>query len=216
MTDYLGDGHYKHKKQTGGRGQYGEVYLRVDPLRHGEEEWFLDEIVGGTIPNNFKPAVQKGVVEGMLAGSVAGYPVQGVKVHMYDGSFHDVDSSEIAFKIAALRAFRDAMSKARPVLLEPVMTVKVSIPEHFMGTINGDLTHRRGRVMGLEPEGTLQCITAEVPLAEMFKYAAELRSMTGGQGSFDMFFNRYDVVPANVAQKIIAEAAKHRKADEEE
>ena len=212
----LGDGHYKHKKQTGGRGQYGKVYLRVDPKRPGEEEWFLDEIVGGTIPNNFKPAVQKGVVEGMLAGSVAGYPVQNVKVHMYDGSYHDVDSSEIAFKIAALRAFRDAMSKAHPVLLEPIMTVKVTIPEQFMGTINGDLTHRRGHVLGLEAEGTMQTITAEAPLAEMFKYAAELRSMTGGQGSFDMFFARYAVVPPLVAQKIIAEAAKHRKTDEEE
>jgi len=212
----LGDGHYKHKKQTGGRGQYGEVYLRVDPKRPGEEEWFLDEVVGGTIPNNFKPAVQKGVVEGMLAGSVAGFPVQNVKVHMYDGSYHDVDSSEIAFKIAALRAFRDAMSKAHPVLLEPIMTVKVTIPEHFMGSINGDLTHRRGRVHGLEVESGMQTITAEVPLAEMFKYAAELRSMTGGQGAFDMFFAHYEVVPANVAQKIIAEAAKHRKADVEE
>jgi len=212
----LGDGHYKHKKQTGGRGQYGEVYLRVDPMRPGEEAWFLDEIVGGSIPNNFKPAVQKGAVEGMLGGSLAGYPVQGVKVHMYDGSFHDVDSSEIAFKIAAMRAFRDAMSKAHPVLLEPIMSVKVTIPEHFMGTINGDLTHRRGHVLGIEPDEHMQTITAEAPLAELFKYAAELRSMTGGQGSFDMSFVRYDVVPANVAQKIIAEAAKHRKADDEE
>ena len=212
----LGDGHYKHKKQTGGRGQYGEVYLRVDPLREGEKEWFLDEIVGGTIPNNFKPAVQKGAAEGLLAGAVAGYPVQNVKVHMYDGSYHDVDSSEIAFKIAALRAFRDAMSKARPVLLEPIMTVKITIPEQFMGTINGDLTHRRGHVLGLEVEGSMQIITAEAPLAEMFKYAAELRSMTGGQGSFDMFFTRYSVVPPMVAQKIIAEAAKHRKTDEDE
>jgi elongation factor G len=212
----LGDGHYKHKKQTGGHGQYGEVYLRVDPRREGEEAWFLDEIVGGTIPNNFKPAVQKGVVEAMLAGSVAGYPVQNVKVHMCDGSYHDVDSSEIAFKIAARRAFRDAMAKAHPVLLEPIMTVKVVIPEHFMGTINGDLTHRRGRVIGIEVEEGMQTITAEVPLAEMFKYAAELRSMTGGQGSFDLFPARYEIVPSNVAQKIIAEAAKHRKADHDE
>ncbi len=212
----LGDGHYKHKKQTGGRGQYGEVFMRVDPKRPDEEEWFLDEVVGGTIPNNFKPAVQKGVVEAMLAGSLAGYPVQNVKVHMYDGSYHDVDSSEIAFKIAALRAFRDAMSKAHPVLLEPIMTIKVTIPEHFMGTINGDLTHRRGHVLGLETDGGMQTITAEAPLAEMFKYAAELRSMTGGQGSFDMFFARYAVVPPAVAQKIIAEAAKHRKHEDEE
>ena len=212
----LGEGHYKHKKQTGGRGQFGEVYLRVDPLHAGEKEWFLDEVVGGTIPNNFKPAVHKGVVEGMLAGSVAGYPVQGVKVHMYDGSYHDVDSSEIAFKIAAMRAFRDAMSKAHPVLLEPIMTIKVSVPEHYMGTINGDLTHKRGHVLGLEPEHDMQVITAEAPLSELFKYAAELRSMTGGQGSFDMTFARYAVVPANVAQKVIAEAAKHRKVEEEE
>lgn len=212
----LGDGHYKHKKQTGGRGQFGEVYLRVDPKRHGEEEWFFDEVVGGTIPNNFKPAVHKGVVEGMLTGSVAGYPVQDVKVHMYDGSYHDVDSSEIAFKIAGSRAFRDAMSKAHPVLLEPIMTIKVTIPEHFMGTINGDLTHKRGRVLGLEVEGSTQIITAEAPLSELFKYAAELRSLTGGQGSFDMNFTRYDVVPSNVAQKIILEAAKHHKVDEEE
>jgi elongation factor G len=212
----LGDGHYRHKKQTGGRGQFGEVYLRVDPKRAGEEEWFLDEIVGGTIPNNFKPAVHKGVVEGMLAGSVAGYPVQDVKVHMYDGSYHDVDSSEIAFKIAGSRAFRDAMSKAHPVLLEPIMTIRVTIPEHFMGAINGDLTHKRGRVLGLEVDGNTQIITAEAPLSELFKYAAELRSLTGGQGSFDMTFTRYDIVPSNVAQKIIAEAAKHHKADEEE
>ena len=212
----LGDGHYKHKKQTGGHGQYGEVYLRVDPRREGEEEWFLDEIVGGTIPNNFKPAVHKGVVEAMLAGSLAGYPVQNVKVHLYDGSYHDVDSSEIAFKIAARRAFRDAMSKAHPVLLEPIMTVKVVIPEHFMGTINGDLTHRRGRVLGIEVAEGQQTITAEVPLAEMFKYAAELRSMTGGQGSFDLCPARYEVVPSNVAQKVITEAAKHRKTEHEE
>jgi elongation factor G len=212
----LGDGHYKHKKQTGGRGQYGEVYLRVDPKRHDEKEWFFDEIVGGTIPNNFKPAVQKGVLEGMQAGAVAGYPVQDVKVHMYDGSYHDVDSSEIAFKIAAMRAFRDAMSKARPVLLEPIMTIKITAPEHFLGAINGDLTHRRGHVLGIEPDGAMQVITAEAPLAEIFKYAAELRSMTGGQGSFEMAFARYDVVPAMVAQKVIAEAAKHRKVEEEE
>ena len=212
----LGEGHYRHKKQTGGRGQFGEVYLRVDPLLPGEEEWFLDEIVGGSIPNNFKPAVQKGVVEGMLAGSVAGYPVQNVKVHMYDGSFHDVDSSEIAFKIAGSRALRDAMSKARPVLLEPIMNVQITIPEQFLGAVNGDLTHKRGRVLGLEVNGGDQIITAEAPLAELFKYAAELRSITGGQGAFDMTFARYDVVPSNVAQKVVAEASKNAKADDEE
>ena len=212
----LGEGHYRHKKQSGGRGQFGEVYLRVEPRRPDEEEWFLDETVGGSIPGNFMPAVQKGVVEGMLAGSVAGYPVQNIKVHIYDGSYHDVDSSEIAFKIAGSRALREGMSKAKPVLLEPVMRLKITIPEAFMGAISGDMPHKRGRVLGMEAEEGIQIIAAEAPLAELFKYAAELRSITGGQGSFTMDFDRYDIVPSNVAQKIIAEAAKHRKDDEED
>lgn len=212
----LGEGHYRHKKQSGGRGQFGEVYLRVEPRRPDEEEWFLDETVGGSIPGNFMPAVQKGVVEGMLAGSVAGYPVQNIKVHIYDGSYHDVDSSEIAFKIAGSRALREGMSKAKPVLLEPVMRLKITIPEAFMGAISGDMPHKRGRVLGMEAEEGIQIIAAEAPLAELFKYAAELRSITGGQGSFTMDFDRYDIVPSNVAQKIIAEAAKHRKEDEED
>jgi len=212
----LGEGHYRHKKQSGGRGQFGEVYLRVEPRRPDEEEWFLDETVGGSIPGNFMPAVQKGVVEGMLAGSVAGYPVQNIKVHIYDGSYHDVDSSEIAFKIAGSRALREGMSKAKPVLLEPVMRLKITIPEAFMGAISGDMPHKRGRVLGMEAEEGIQIIAAEAPLAELFKYAAELRSITGGQGSFTMDFDRYDIVPSNVAQKIIAEAAKHRKDDEDD
>jgi len=207
----LGDGHYRHKKQSGGRGQFGEVYLRVEPKRSDEEEWFLNEVVGGAIPGNFMPAVQKGVVEGMLAGSVAGFPVQNIKVHIYDGSYHDVDSSEIAFKIAGSRALREGMAKARPVLLEPIMRLKITIPEAFMGAISGDMPHKRGRVLGMEAEEGVQVITAEAPLAELFKYAAELRSITAGQGSFTMDFDRYDIVPSNVAQKIIAEAAKNRK-----
>ena len=211
-----GDGHYRHKKQSGGRGQFGEVYLRVEPLPEGDTEWFLDEIVGGAIPGNFLPAIQKGLNEAMLAGPVAGFPVQNVKVHVYDGSYHDVDSSEVAFKIAGSRAFREGMMKARPVLLEPIMTLKISIPESFMGAISGDMPHKRGRVLGMEAdEEGVQVITAEAPLAELFKYSAELRSLTGGQGSFTMEFARYDVVPANVAQKIIAAAEKNR-TDEEE
>ncbi len=202
----MGEGHYKHKKQSGGRGQYGDVYLRVDPLPDGEEEWFVDAIVGGVIPNNFIPAVQKGVLEGMQKGAVAGYPVTGVRVAVYDGSYHDVDSSEIAFKIASSRAFREAMSKAKAVLLEPIMKVRVSIPDQFMGDINGDLNHKRGRILGLEMDAGYQVITAEVPQAEMFRYTAELRSITGGQGAFEMEFARYDIVPANVAQKVIAES----------
>lgn len=207
----LGEGHYRHKKQSGGRGQFGEVYLRVEPLIEGEDEWFLNKIVGGAIPGNFIPAVHKGVVEGMLAGSVAGYPVQNIKVQVYDGSYHDVDSSEIAFKIAGARALREGMSKAKPVLLEPIMSLKITIPEAFMGAISGDMPHKRGRVLGMDVSEGVQVIAAEAPLAELFKYAAELRSITGGQGSFTMDFDRYDIVPSNVAQKIIAEAAKNRK-----
>jgi elongation factor G len=210
-----GDGHYKHKKQSGGRGQYGEVYLRVEPLPAGDPEWFEDAVVGGVIPGNFIPAVQKGVVEGMTRGCVAGYPVVHVKSSVYDGSYHEVDSSEISFKIAGGRAFKDAMSKARPVLLEPIMTVKVMIPDQFMGDVNGDLSHRRGRIVGMDAADGLQVITAEVPQAELFRYCAELRSMTGGRGSFDMAFNRYDVVPSNVAQKIVAETQKVKEEEEE-
>ena len=199
-----GQGHYKHKKQSGGRGQYGEVYLRVEPLPEGEEEWFVNAVVGGVIPHNFLPAVQKGLVEGMDKGALGGFPVQRVKLTVYDGSYHDVDSSEVAFKIASSRAMREAMLDARPVLLEPVMTVHITIPDSKLGDINGDLNHKRGRIMGMEAEDGLQVLTAEVPQAELFRYAAELRSMTGGQGSFEMEFARYDVVPQNVAQKVLA------------
>ncbi len=209
-----GEGHYKHKKQTGGRGQYGEVYLRVERMPEGETEWFEDAVVGGVIPGNFMPAIQKGLLEGMLRGSVAGYPVTGVKTTVYDGSYHDVDSSEIAFKIAASRAFRDGMSKAKPVLLEPIMEVKVEIPDHYMGDVTGDLNHRRGRILGMSVEDGMQVMTAEVPMAELFMYSAELRSMTGGRGSFSMTFSRYEAVPGNVAQKIIASAEKVKEEEE--
>jgi elongation factor G len=212
----LGQGHYKHKKQSGGRGQYGEVYLKIQSKKPDDEEWFADAVVGGVIPHNFIPAVEKGVAEGMVSGSIAGYPVQNVKVSVYDGSYHDVDSSEIAFKIAAARAFKEAMAAAKPVLLEPIMKVRVIIPDHFMGDINGDLNHRRGRILGMEVEDGMQCVVAEVPQAELFRYPAELRSMTGGQGTFEMEFSRYDVVPSNVAQKVIAAAAANKKKEDEE
>ena len=212
-----GEGHYRHKKQSGGAGQFGEVYLRIFPRRSDEEgEWFADKTVGGSIPGNFIPAVLKGVEEGKLAGSVAGYPVQDINVEVYDGSYHDVDSKEIAFKIAGRGALRDAMAKAKPVLLEPIMRLKITIPEAFMGAISGDLPNKRGRVLGMEAEEGVQTISAEVPMAELFKYSAELRSITGGQGSFSMAFDRYDIVPSNVAQKVIAEAAKNRTADADE
>ncbi len=212
----LAEGHYKHKKQSGGRGQYGEVYLRVAPKKDPAEEWFEDAIVGTCIPRNFLPAIQKGLLEGMTRGVLAGYPVVNVKVTVYDGSYHEVDSSEIAFKIAGGRAFSEGMQKARPVLLEPIMTLKVMVPDQFMGDITGDLNHKRGRILGMGTEDGMQVITAEVPQAEMFKYSSELRSITGGRGSFEMEFNRYDVVPANVAQKVIAEAAKNKQHQQEE
>lgn len=207
-----GEGHHKHKKQSGGRGQYGEVYLRVEPRDPSDEEWFVNAIVGGVIPGNFMPAVQKGLQEGLQQGAIAKYPVMNVKITVYDGSYHDVDSSEVAFKIAGARALRDGMSKAKPVLLEPIMKVVVTIPDQFMGDITGDLNHKRGRIMGVESGDGMQVITAEVPQAEIFRYSSELRSMTGGQGGFETEFARYEAVPANITQKIVAEA----KAQEEE
>lgn len=209
-----GEGHYKHKKQTGGHGQYGEVYLRIMPKAEGEEA-FVDSTVGGSIPGNFMPAVQKGVNEGLSKGAVAGYPVQNVKVEVYDGSFHPVDSSEVAFKIAASRAFREAMSQAKPSLLEPIMTVRVTIPDTYMGAVTGDLNHRRGRVLGMDMDDGMQTVTAEVPMAELFQYPAQLRSMTGGRGSFEMELARYDVVPGNLAQKIAAARQDELKLEDE-
>jgi elongation factor G len=208
-----GDGHYKHKKQSGGHGQYGEAYVKLEPRERGAGFEFASEVVGGAIPRNFIPAVEKGCVEAMGAGSVAGYPVVDVKAIVYDGSYHDVDSNEISFKIAGLHAFRDAMSKARPVLLEPVMIVTVSAPDQFMGDITGDLNHRRGRILSVEPVDGMQAIKAQVPQAEIFKYASELRSMTGGRGSFEMEFSHYEQVPNHIAQKVIAEAQAAKKAE---
>jgi elongation factor G len=199
-----GEGHYKHKKQSGGRGQYGEVYLRVEPKAPEDEDWFANAIVGGVIPGNFIPAVQKGVSEGMTKGSLAGFAVSNVKSTVFDGSYHDVDSSEVAFKIAGARALREAMLNAKPVLMEPIMSVKVLLPDDCMGDVNGDLNHKRGRILGVASEDGMQTITADVPQAELFRYSAELRSMTGGRGSFEMEFSRYEQVPSNVAQKVIA------------
>jgi len=199
----VGEGKYRHKKQSGGRGQFGEVYLRVEPIPDGDDEWFVNKIVGGAIPSNFIPAVEKGLVEGKQSGSIAGYPLEGVRVTVYDGSYHDVDSSEVAFKIAASRALREASGNARPVLLEPVMELKITVPGEFMGDITGDISHRRGKMLGMETEGAMQIITAEAPQSELFKYASELRSITGGRGSFEMKFLRYEHVPSNITQQIV-------------
>lgn len=203
-----GEGHEKHKKQTGGRGQYGEVFLRVEPKARTEGYEFANEIKGGVIPSNFIPAVEKGVVSALEEGVLAGYPVVDVRVAVYFGSYHVVDSSEIAFKIAGSKAFKDGMSKARPVLLEPIMNVAVTVASEFMGDIAGDLNSRRGRILGMEQFGNMQVIKAQVPQAEMFKYSSELRSRTGGRGSFEMEFSHYEEVPHQIAQKIIQAAKK--------
>jgi elongation factor G len=207
-----GEGHYKHKKQSGGRGQYGECYVRVRPKSAEEEGWFSNKIVGGAIPGNFIPACQKGFVEGMSSGPLVGAEVSNVMVELYDGSYHDVDSSEVAFKIAGSRALHEAIEQASPVLLEPVMEVKVIVPDEYMGDITGILNTKRGRILGMGQEDGLQVITADVPQVEMFKFCSELRSITGGCGSFEMNFSRYDQVPGNVAQKVIAEAKREKEA----
>ena len=203
----------RHKKQTGGRGQFGDCWIEVEPLPRGEGYKFEDAIFGGSIPRNFIPAVEKGVVEAMERGVIAGYPVVDVKVKLYDGSYHTVDSSELAFKLAGGLAWNKAMSEAQPVLLEPVMNVEVMAPEENMGDIMGDLSSRRGRPQGSETVGELHVIRAQVPLAEMLTYAPQLRSMTAGRGSFTMDFNHYEEVPAHLAEKV-AEEAKARKAGE--
>ncbi len=197
----VGDGHYRHKKQTGGHGQFAEVYLKVSPNPAGYE--FKNDIFGGSIPRNFVPAVEKGVAEAMVKGPLAGCVVQNVTVSVYDGKHHEVDSSEMSFKIASRAAFKDAMAKAKPILLEPIQKVKVVVPDEYMGDITGDLNHKRGRILGMSVEEGLQVVSAEVPLSEMSKYASELRSMTQGKGSFEMEFDRYEMVPSNVARTII-------------
>ncbi|MCL5736048.1 MAG: elongation factor G [Actinobacteria bacterium] len=203
----------RHKKQTGGRGQFGDCWIEIEPLPRGEGYQFEDAIFGGSIPRNFIPAVEKGVVEAMEHGIVAGYPVVDVKVRLYDGSYHTVDSSELAFKLAGALAWNKAMAGANPVLLEPVVNVEVMAPEENMGDIMGDLSGRRGRPQGSETMGEMHVIRAQVPLAEMLTYAPQLRSMTAGRGSFTMEFDHYEEVPAHLADKIIADA-KARKAGE--
>ncbi len=203
----------KYKKQSGGRGQYGHVYLSLEPMPRGEGFLFDDKIVGGVVPRQYIPAVEKGIVEAMEEGPVAGYRVVDLKATLYDGSYHTVDSSEMAFKIAAAMAFRGAMEVSEPVLLEPIMDVEVTVPENFMGDIMGDLNSRRGRIQGMVPGEGLQTIKAQVPLAEMFNYTIDLRSMTQGRGMFSMRHSHYEEVPFQEAEKVIA-AAKAKKESE--
>ncbi len=200
----------KYKKQTGGRGQYGDAHLRLEPLPRGEGFEFVDAIVGGVIPGKFIPAVEKGVVETMKEGVLAGYQVVDVKVTVFDGSFHPVDSSEVAFKIAASMAFKKAFNEAKPILLEPIYEIEVKVPEEYMGDVMGDISARRGKILGMESDGRFQIIKAHVPLAELLKYSTALRSMTQDRGIFRQKFSHYEEVPPDIAQKII-EAAKKEK-----
>lgn len=203
---------YKHKKQSGGHGQYGHVKLRFEPLAEKDFE-FTETIFGGSVPKNYHPAVEKGVREAMTEGILAGYPVTNVKVTLYDGSYHDVDSSEMAFKIAANMAFRKGVEKAKPVLMEPIMNVEVFVPEQFMGDIISDLNGKRGRILGMEPKGKWQVVKAQVPLADMYRYAIDLKSITQGRGNYLMEFDHYDDVPGQIAKGIIEEALAQKEHD---
>lgn len=209
------EAHGRHKKQTGGHGQFGDCKIKVAPLPRGEDFQFVDEIFGGAIPRGFIPAVEKGIQEARTRGYLAGYPVVDFQVTLYDGSFHPVDSNEMSFKMAGRLAFRDAMSRAKPTLLEPVMNVEVSAPSDYAGDLMGDLNGRRGKIGGMETRGASTSIKAEVPMAEMLTYEQQLTSATGGRGSYHMEFSHYEEVPAHITQKVIADARAERGEDDD-
>jgi elongation factor G len=204
--------HARYKKQTGGRGQFADCHIEIAPAPDGEGLEFVNAIKGGVIPGGFIPAVEKGVREAMRAGTVAGYPIQDVKVTLFEGQHHSVDSSEMAFKIAGSMAFKDAMENAQPTLMEPIMTVTVVVPEEYVGDVIGDLNSRRGRPLGMEPKGAVTEIKAEVPMAEMLDYAPDLRAITGGQGEYSMDLARYEEVPGHVAQQVVRQAQEEKEA----
>ena len=206
---------YKHKKQTGGRGQFGHVFLRVEPRARGAGFEFVDEIKGGVIPSKFIPSVEKGVVEGMIEGGLSGHPVVDTRVAVFYGSYHTVDSSDMAFKIAGLMGFRDAFLKCNPVMLEPIYELEIKVPDDFTGDVMGDMSSRRGRVLGMEPDSGWQRIRAQAPLAELYKYSTILRSLTQGRGIYSRKFSHYEEVPREIASKVIEEAKAAKKAAEE-
>lgn len=199
---------HKYKKQTGGKGQYGDVSIEVEPLEKGKSFEFVNEIKGGAIPRNFIPSVEKGIRKAMKQGFLAGYPIVDIRVTLFDGSYHAVDSSDMAFQIASSMALKKAFEQAGSVLLEPVMNVEIAAPEEFMGQITGDINSRRGKVLGMEVKGKNEAVKAHIPLAEMFKYTSDLRSVTGGRGSYSMAFDCYEIVPARVSQPIIEKVKK--------
>jgi elongation factor G len=204
--------HARYKKQTGGRGQFADCHIEIEPMPQGGGFEFVNAIKGGVIPGGFIPAVEKGVTEAMRTGVVAGFPVQDVRVRLFDGQHHSVDSSEMAFKIAGSMAFKDAMEKAQAVLMEPIMTVTVAVPEENVGDVIGDLNSRRGRPLGMEPKGSVTEVKAEVPMAEMLSYAPDLRAITGGQGEYSMELARYEEVPAHIAQSVVQETLREQEA----
>lgn len=207
------DAEFKHKKQSGGRGQYGHVHLKLEPVTRGTGFEFVDAIVGGVVPGRFIPAVEKGVIETMTKGVLAGSKVIDVKVTLFDGTYHDVDSDEMSFKIAASQAFKKGFQEARPVILEPIYEVTIKVPEEFMGDVMGNVSSKRGKILGMDSEGSYQIIKAMVPLAELYKYSTSLRSLTAGRGTFSRKFSHYEEVPKEVEVKIIEE---YKKSKEEE
>jgi elongation factor G len=196
--------HGRYKKQTGGRGQFGDCHIEIEPAESGTGFEFVNAIKGGVIPGGFIPAVEKGIEEQMRNGVLAGYPVKDVRVRLYDGQYHTVDSSEMAFKIAGSMAFKQAAAEADPYLLEPIVEVTIAAPEDVVGDVIGDLNSRRGRPLGMEPKGSMTEIKAEVPMAEVLDYAPDLRAITGGRGDYTLEFLRYEEVPGHIAQKVIA------------
>ena len=211
------EAHGRHKKQTGGHGQFGDCKIRVEPLPRGADFQFVDDIFGGSIPRQFVPAVEKGIQDARMRGFLAGYPMVDFRVTVFDGSYHDVDSNELSFRMAGRLAFKDAMARARPTLLEPIMTVEVYAPSNFAGDLMGDLNSRRGRVAGMDTRGSATVIRAAVPMAEMLTYEQTLTSHTGGRGTYHMEFSHYDEVPGHLHGKIIAASKAERgEAKEEE
>jgi len=203
----------KLKKQSGGRGQYGDTWLKIEPLPHGKGFEFVDEVVGGAIPRNYIPAVEKGVREAMAGGFLAGYAMVDIRVRLYDGSYHDVDSSDMAFKIAGSLGFKNAVEKVKPVILEPIMTMEITVPDECMGDVIGDLNSRRGKVLGMETTGHNEVIKARVPMSEVLKYAPDLRSLTSGRGEFQLEFSHYEEIPPHLAERVIKEAKARQAAD---
>jgi len=199
------DVRYRHKKQSGGRGQYGEVYFKISPKERGEGFEFVDSIVGGVIPSKFIPAVEKGLQESLVKGIIAGHHIVDIRVELYYGSYHDVDSSEMAFKIAASQCLKEGFVKANPILLEPIHKLSIIIPSEYMGDVMGDVSTRRGKILGMEQDGKKQILSAQMPLAELFEYYLNLKSLTQGRGRFIQSFSHFEKVPEEIAKKVISE-----------